>query len=62
MTNSRIYRALMAEIDEALTEGLIPSGARDVVTEAQAKQLSYLQACIKEVELTPVVYLVIVSD
>lgn len=51
MTNARVYRALMAEIDEALAQGKIPSGATEIITEAQAKQLPYLQACIKEVRL-----------
>jgi hypothetical protein len=40
---------LMAEIDQALEDGTIPSGAREIVTEAQARELPYLQACIKEV-------------
>ena len=39
----------MAEIDENLVRGTIPSGSSDVITEAQAKQMPYLQACIKEV-------------
>ncbi|KIW94459.1 uncharacterized protein Z519_04435 [Cladophialophora bantiana CBS 173.52] len=48
MTNPRIYRTLMVEIDQALVQGKIPAGPTDIVTEAQAKQLPYLQACIKE--------------
>lgn len=49
MTNPRIYRTLMAEIDEALSQGKIPSGATEVISDVQGKQLRYLQACIKEV-------------
>ncbi|KIX08100.1 uncharacterized protein Z518_02755 [Rhinocladiella mackenziei CBS 650.93] len=48
MTNPRVYRTLMAEIDEALAQGKIPAGPTEVITEAQGKQLPYLQACIKE--------------
>jgi cytochrome P450 len=51
MTNPRVYRMLMAEIDQALQDGTIPSGPREIVTEAQARELPYLQACIKEVGL-----------
>lgn len=39
----------MAEIDEALVHGKIPSGATEVISDVQGKQLPYLQACIKEV-------------
>jgi hypothetical protein len=53
MTNPRVYRMLMAEIDQALEDGTIPSGPREIVTEAQAKELPYLQACIKEVSPHP---------
>ncbi|KAJ9615092.1 hypothetical protein H2200_001166 [Cladophialophora chaetospira] len=48
MTNPRVYRTLMAEIDDAIANGRIPSGPTDIITEAQAKELPYLQACIKE--------------
>ena len=45
MTNPRVDQALREEVDEALPTGKIPSGAREIVSQAQAKQLSYLQAC-----------------
>jgi hypothetical protein len=49
MTNPRVYRTLMAEIDDAIAAGRILSGPTDIISEAQAKELPYLQACIKEV-------------
>ena len=48
MTNTRIYSKLMTEIDDALAAGKVPSGADDIVTESQARELPYVQACIKE--------------
>ena len=56
MTSPRVYRTLMAEIDDALARGKIPSGPRDIITEAQAKELSYLQACIKEVRRNSTIF------
>ena len=53
MTSPRVYRTLMAEIDDALARGKIPSGPKDIITEAQAKEVPYLQACIKEVRRDP---------
>ena len=39
----------MSELDEAIQAGKIPTGAEEVISDAQAKQLPYLQAVIKEV-------------
>jgi hypothetical protein len=49
MTNPRPYQRLMAEIDQALREHKIPSGPDEIISDAQAKNLPYLQAVIKEV-------------
>lgn len=48
ITNPRVYRILVDEIDGATANGIIPSEAGMVVSEAQARSLPYLQACIKE--------------
>ena len=50
-TNPRPYKKLMAELDEAIENGNIPLGPRDVISDSQAKSLPYLQAVIKEVSL-----------
>ncbi|KIW95974.1 uncharacterized protein Z519_03040 [Cladophialophora bantiana CBS 173.52] len=42
------YVKLMAEIDEAIASGKIPSDENQVVSNSNAKELPYLQACIKE--------------
>lgn len=42
----------MAEIDEAIASGKIPSDEDQVVSNEAAKGLPYLQACIKEVSTT----------
>jgi hypothetical protein len=44
----------MVEIDDALAGRRIPSGPTEIITEAQAKELPYLQACIKEVGRAPI--------
>jgi hypothetical protein len=43
----------MAEIDEAMASGKIPSHGNQVISNVNAKELSYLQACIKEVGTEP---------
>ncbi|KAH7118581.1 benzoate 4-monooxygenase cytochrome P450 [Dactylonectria estremocensis] len=43
-TNSNIYRRLQAEIDSGITKGLVSSP----ITDAEARELPLLQACIKE--------------
>lgn len=48
LTNPRVYRNLVNEIDEATAKGTIPSEMGRVVSESQARSLPYLQACIKE--------------
>ncbi|EXJ76980.1 hypothetical protein A1O3_10137 [Capronia epimyces CBS 606.96] len=42
------YAKLMAEIDEAIASGKIPSDENQVISNTNAKELPYLQACIKE--------------
>lgn len=44
MTNPRVYRRLQAEIDEGIREGRISSP----ITDAEARELPYLQAVIRE--------------
>ncbi|KAJ3497467.1 hypothetical protein NLG97_g1882 [Lecanicillium saksenae] len=48
MTNPRVYRKLQAEADDAVRNQLAPSQADSLITAAQAKQLVYLQAVIRE--------------
>jgi hypothetical protein len=48
MSNPRVYAKLTAEIDEAMASGKIPTDSNAVISDAQAKELPYLQACIKE--------------
>ncbi|KAI0554338.1 cytochrome P450 [Xylaria curta] len=47
MTNLRVYKKLQAEIDEAVEAGIAPK-APEIIKPAQAKELIYLQAVIKE--------------
>ncbi|KIX08762.1 uncharacterized protein Z518_03419 [Rhinocladiella mackenziei CBS 650.93] len=47
ISSPQAYVKLMAEIDAAMAAGKIPSDG-SVVSNAQAKELPYLQACIKE--------------
>jgi cytochrome P450 len=49
ISNPRVYAKLTAEIDAAMASGKIPTHSNAVISDAQAKELPYLQACIKEV-------------
>ena len=49
MKNPRVHKKLVAEIDGALQEGKIPPSETQVISDAQARTLPYLQAVIKEV-------------
>ena len=49
MTNPRVYAKITAELDAAVASGKIPSDPDQVVSDAQSKELPYVQACIKEV-------------
>jgi hypothetical protein len=49
ISNPRVYAKLTAEIDAAMASGKIPTASDAVISDAQAKGLPYLQACIKEV-------------
>jgi hypothetical protein len=49
MSNPRVYAKLTAEIDAAMRSGKIPTDSNAVISDTQAKELPYLQACIKEV-------------
>ncbi|KAL4974569.1 cytochrome P450 [Aspergillus desertorum] len=48
MTNPRVYTKLQREIDDAVHRSLAPSTGQGLITAAQAKQLPYLQAVIRE--------------
>ncbi|KAL4995725.1 cytochrome P450 [Aspergillus recurvatus] len=48
MTNARVYVKLQREIDDAVSRGLAPTTGQGLITAAQAKQLPYLQAVIRE--------------
>lgn len=48
LKNKAALQRLVAEIDDAVQTGNVPGGMDEVVTDAQGKQLSYLQAVIKE--------------
>ncbi|OQD66167.1 hypothetical protein PENPOL_c005G05328 [Penicillium polonicum] len=48
MTNPRVYFKLQQEIDDAVNRGLAPSMGGGIVTAAQAKDIPYLQAVIRE--------------
>ncbi|KAI0976155.1 cytochrome protein [Xylaria arbuscula] len=47
LTNPRVYKALQAEIDDTVASDRAPQ-TPGIVTHAQAKELKYLQAVIKE--------------
>ena len=48
MQNDRACKKLVQEVGDAIKAGKIGSGPEDVISDAQAKQLPYLQAIIKE--------------
>ncbi|KAJ6783127.1 hypothetical protein PWT90_01425 [Aphanocladium album] len=48
MTNPRVYRRLQAEADDAVRNQRAPGREDGLITAAQAKQLVYLQAVIRE--------------
>ena len=48
MTNPPVYFKLQREVDDAVYRGLAPSTGEGLVTAAQAKDLPYLQAVIRE--------------
>lgn len=48
MTNPRVYFKLQREVDDAVHRGLAPGMGEGLVTAAQAKDLPYLQAVIRE--------------
>lgn len=48
MANPRVYRKLQDEIDGAVRDGLAPAADDGIITAAQARQLPYLQAVIRE--------------
>lgn len=48
VTNPRVYRKLQEEIDDAVRHELAPGRAGGLITVAEAKQLPYLQAVIRE--------------
>lgn len=49
LTNSRVYRKLQREIDEAVRDGKVPASSDEaVISGRQARQLPYLQAVIRE--------------
>ncbi|KAE8378027.1 cytochrome P450 [Aspergillus bertholletiae] len=45
-SNPRVYKKLQTEIDEAVREGRAPSDG--IISDAQSRQLTYLQAVIRE--------------
>jgi Cytochrome P450 len=49
MTNPNAYRKLLLDIDNAAQAQKIPPVNGGVISDAQAKELPYLQAVIKEV-------------
>jgi cytochrome P450 len=48
MTNPRVYLRLQREIDDAVRSHRAPSTGGGIITAAQARQLPYLQAVIRE--------------
>lgn len=48
MTNARVYNKLQREIDDAVGEGKAPRAGEGLISAAQARQLPYLQAVIRE--------------
>jgi hypothetical protein len=49
MKNDRARSRLLDEIDRAVQAGHISSDTKEVITDAQARQMPYLQGVIKEV-------------
>jgi len=49
LKNPRAQEKLVAEINEAVRQGKISSSETEVISDAEAKALPYLQAVIKEV-------------
>ncbi|KAJ5095271.1 hypothetical protein N7532_007562, partial [Penicillium argentinense] len=48
ITNPRVYAKLQREVDDAVRNGLAPGNGDGLITAAQAKELPYLQAVIRE--------------
>ncbi|KAL1612353.1 hypothetical protein SLS60_000579 [Paraconiothyrium brasiliense] len=48
MTNPRVYGKLQQEVDVAVRDGKAPASGRGIINLAEAKQLPYLQAVIRE--------------
>ncbi|KAK0384024.1 hypothetical protein NLU13_8113 [Sarocladium strictum] len=48
ITNPRVYAKLQVEIDDAVREGRAPDKGEGIISAAEAKQLPYLQAVIRE--------------
>ena len=48
MTNPRVYARLRREIDDAVRDGAAPAAGAGLISAAQARQLPYLQAIIRE--------------
>src|SRR3954452_15635587 len=48
ITNPRVYLKLQHEIDDATRRGFAPSKDEGLITAAQARNLPYLQAVIRE--------------
>lgn len=48
ISNPKAYTKLMAEIDAAVADGRIPSSLDMAIPDLVARELPYLQACIKE--------------
>ncbi|KAJ5620039.1 hypothetical protein N7510_004023 [Penicillium lagena] len=48
MTNPRVYFRLQREVDDAVRRGHAPSAGEGLISAAQARQLPYLQAVIRE--------------
>jgi len=48
MTNPRVYAKLQREVDDAVCDGKAPTPGEGFISSAQAKQLPYLQAVIRE--------------
>ncbi|KAL9941557.1 hypothetical protein ACHAQF_006947 [Verticillium nonalfalfae] len=48
MTNPRVYALLQKEIDAAVREGRAPAVGNGLISQAQAKELPFLQAVVRE--------------
>jgi len=48
ISNPKAYNKLIAEIDGAVADGRIPASPNEVISDSVARELPYLQACIKE--------------